>query len=163
MPLVEFLRETRTSTSSRIRFRSRSQTYFATSRKAHSTPLPAAPSSASRKVVCRRSETTPSRVLEATSSSLGCYGLNRFGMMEADPLIVQAQTKLAGSAVNTSCDGRQLEAAPQVRDDRGGPSIASTPSSLTTARSRGAGGVSRRGHQVIIAKVTPEDEMQKIA
>jgi DeoR family ulaG and ulaABCDEF operon transcriptional repressor len=24
----------------------------------------------------------------------GCYGLNRFGMMEADPLIVQAQTKL---------------------------------------------------------------------
>ena len=25
---------------------------------------------------------------------VGCYGLNRFGMMEADPLIVQAQTKL---------------------------------------------------------------------
>src|SRR5690606_30418515 len=24
----------------------------------------------------------------------GCYGLNRFGIMEADPLIVQAQTKL---------------------------------------------------------------------
>jgi DeoR family transcriptional regulator, ulaG and ulaABCDEF operon transcriptional repressor len=24
----------------------------------------------------------------------GCYGLNRFGLMEADPLIVQAQTKL---------------------------------------------------------------------
>ena len=24
----------------------------------------------------------------------GCYGLNRFGMMEADPLIVQAQTRL---------------------------------------------------------------------
>jgi len=24
----------------------------------------------------------------------GCYGLNRFGMMEADPLIVQAETKL---------------------------------------------------------------------
>jgi DeoR family ulaG and ulaABCDEF operon transcriptional repressor len=28
----------------------------------------------------------------------GCYGLNRFGLMEADPLIVQAQLKLLGRA-----------------------------------------------------------------
>ncbi len=40
----------------------------------------------------------------------GCYGINRFGMMEADPLIVQAQTKLLkrSEEVIVMADSRKL-------------------------------------------------------
>ena len=32
-----------------------------------------------------------------------CFGLNRFGMMENDPLIVQSQSRLMASAGEASC------------------------------------------------------------
>ena len=111
----------------------------------------------------RRSRTTPSRTSGATSCSWAATGSNRFGMMEADPLIVQAQTKLLKRSehVIVMADSSKLrrKSAMIVR-----ASTASTPSSPTTApRPRSSRTSSSAGIKVIVAKVTEEDELKKLA
>jgi len=94
---------------------------------------------------------------------VGCYGLNRFGMMEADPLIVQAQTKLLKRCehVIVMADSSKLRRKSAmivagldriqtiVTDD------GARPEELEDFRTAGI--------KVIVAKVLPEDEMKKIA
>jgi DeoR family ulaG and ulaABCDEF operon transcriptional repressor len=94
---------------------------------------------------------------------VGCYGLNRFGMMEADPLIVQAQTKLLKRSehVIVMADSSKLRRKSSmvvagldrintiVTDD------GAKPEELEDFRTAGI--------KVIVAKVLPEDEMKKIA
>jgi DeoR/GlpR family transcriptional regulator of sugar metabolism len=94
---------------------------------------------------------------------VGCYGLNRFGMMEADPLIVQAQTKLLKRCehVIVMADSSKLRRKSAmivagldriqtiVTDD------GARPEELEDFRSAGI--------KVIVAKVLPEDELKKIA
>jgi DeoR family ulaG and ulaABCDEF operon transcriptional repressor len=94
---------------------------------------------------------------------VGCYGLNRFGMMEADPLIVQAQTKLLKRSehVIVMADSSKLRRKSSmivagldrintiVTDD------GARPEELEDFRAAGI--------KVIVAQVLPEDEMKKIA
>jgi DeoR family ulaG and ulaABCDEF operon transcriptional repressor len=94
---------------------------------------------------------------------VGCYGLNRFGMMEADPLIVQAQTKLLKRCehVIVMADSSKLRRKSAmivagldriqtiVTDD------GARPEELEDFRTAGI--------KVIVAKVLPEDAMKKIA
>ena len=94
---------------------------------------------------------------------VGCYGLNRFGMMEADPLIVQAQTKLLKRSehVIVMADSSKLRRKSSmivvgldrintiVTDD------SARPEELEDFRAAGI--------KVIVAQVLPEDEMKKIA
>jgi len=94
---------------------------------------------------------------------VGCYGLNRFGMMETDPLIVQAQTKLLKRSehVIVMADSSKLRRKSSmivvgldrihtiVTDD------GARPEELEDFRTAGI--------QVIVAQVLPEDEMKKIA
>src|SRR5688572_29056713 len=94
---------------------------------------------------------------------VGCYGLNRFGMMEADPLIVQAQTKLLKRSEHVivmadSSKLRRKSAMIVAGLDRINTIVTddgARPEELEDFRSAGI--------KVIVAKVTPEDEMKKIA
>jgi DeoR family transcriptional regulator, ulaG and ulaABCDEF operon transcriptional repressor len=94
---------------------------------------------------------------------VGCYGLNRFGMMEADPLIVQAHTKLLKRSEHVvvmadSSKLRRKSAMIVAGLDRINTIVTddgAKPEELEDFRSAGI--------QVIVAAVTPEDEMQKIA
>jgi DeoR family ulaG and ulaABCDEF operon transcriptional repressor len=94
---------------------------------------------------------------------VGCYGLNRFGMMEADPLIVQAQTKLLKRSEHVivmadSSKLRRKSAMIVVGLDRINTIVTddgARPEELEDFRAAGI--------NVIVAKVLPEDEMKKIA
>jgi len=94
---------------------------------------------------------------------VGCYGLNRFGMMEADPLIVQAQTKLLKRSehVIVMADSSKLRRKSSmivVGLDRINTIVTddgARPEELEDFRTAGI--------KVIVAKVTPEDEIKKIA
>ena len=79
------------STSSPIRFRSRPS---CSRPAAIASRCRAARSSASRTSCSSPFENDTIESFWGNKLFIGCYGLNRFGMMEADPLIVQAQTKL---------------------------------------------------------------------
>jgi len=92
----------------------------------------------------------------------GCYGINRFGMMEADPLIVQAQTKLLkrSEEVIVMADSRKLR-------QRSAMIVAALDriSTLITddgARDEELDVFRTAGIKVLIAKVTEEDQ-QKLA
>ena len=94
---------------------------------------------------------------------VGCYGLNRFGMMEADPLIVQAQTKLLKRSehVIVMADSSKLR--------RKSAMIVAGLDRINTivtddgARSEELEDFQAAGIKVIVAKVTEEDEMKKLA
>jgi len=94
---------------------------------------------------------------------VGCYGLNRFGMMEADPLIVQAQTKLLKRSEHVivmadSSKLRRKSAMIVAGLDRINTIVTddgARPEELEDFRSAGI--------KVIVAKVTDEDEIKKIA
>ncbi len=94
---------------------------------------------------------------------VGCYGLNRFGMMEADPLIVQAQTKLLKRSEHVivmadSSKLRRKSAMIVAGLDRINTIVTddgARPEELEDFRSAGI--------KVLVAKVLPEDEMKKIA
>jgi len=94
---------------------------------------------------------------------VGCYGLNRFGMMEADPLIVQAQTKLLKRSehVIVMADSSKLRRKSSmivVGLDRINTIVTddgARPEELEDFRAAGI--------KVIVAQVLPEDEMKKIA
>ena len=94
---------------------------------------------------------------------VGCYGLNRFGMMEVDPLIVQAQTKLLKRSehVIVMADSSKLR--------RKSAMIVAGLDRINTivtddgAKAEELEDFRSAGIKVIIAKVTPEDELQKIA
>ena len=94
---------------------------------------------------------------------VGCYGLNRFGMMEADPLIVQAQTKLLKRSEHVivmadSSKLRRKSAMIVAGLDRINTIVTddgARPDELEDFRNAGI--------NVIVAKVTSEDELQKIA
>jgi len=94
---------------------------------------------------------------------VGCYGLNRFGMMEADPLIVQAQTKLLKRSEHVivmadSSKLRRKSAMIVAGLDRINTIVTddgARPEELDDFRSAGI--------NVIVATVTAEDEMKKIA
>ncbi len=94
---------------------------------------------------------------------VGCYGLNRFGMMEADPLIVQAQTKLIKRSEHVivmadSSKLRRKSAMIVAGLDRINTIVTddgARPEELEDFRSAGI--------KVLVAKVLPEDEMKKIA
>ena len=94
---------------------------------------------------------------------VGCYGLNRFGMMEADPLIVQAQTKLLKRSEHVivmadSSKLRRKSAMIVAGLDRINTIVTddgAKPEELEDFRGAGI--------KVIVAKVTEEDEMKKLA
>jgi len=94
---------------------------------------------------------------------VGCYGLNRFGMMEADPLVVQAQTKLLKRSehVIVMADSSKLR--------RKSSMIVASLDRINTivtddgARADELDDFRNAGIKVIVAKVTAEDEMKKIA
>jgi len=94
---------------------------------------------------------------------VGCYGLNRFGMMEADPLIVQAQTKLLKRSEHVivmadSSKLRRKSAMIVAGLDRINTIVTddgAKPEELEEFQSAGI--------KVIVAKVTEEDELKKLA
>jgi DeoR family transcriptional regulator, ulaG and ulaABCDEF operon transcriptional repressor len=93
----------------------------------------------------------------------GCYGINRFGMMEADPLIVQAQTKLLkrSEEVIVMADSRKLQ-------QRSAMIVAALDriSTLITddgAREEELEVFRSAGIKVMIAQVSDEDTQQKLA
>jgi DeoR family ulaG and ulaABCDEF operon transcriptional repressor len=94
---------------------------------------------------------------------VGCYGLNRFGMMEADPLIVQAQTKLLKRSehVIVMADSSKLR--------RKSAMIVAGLDRINTivtddgAKAEELEDFRNAGIKVIVAKVTDEDEMKKLA
>ena len=94
---------------------------------------------------------------------VGCYGLNRFGMMEADPLIVQAQTKLLKRSehVIVMADSSKLR--------RKSAMIVAGLDRINTivtddgAKAEELEDFRSAGIKVIVAKVTEEDEMKKLA
>jgi DeoR family ulaG and ulaABCDEF operon transcriptional repressor len=93
----------------------------------------------------------------------GCYGLNRFGIMEADPLIVQAQTKLLKRTEDVivmadSSKLRQKSAMIVTGLDRISTIITddgAKPEELDVFKAAGI--------KVIVASVSAEDELQKLA
>ncbi len=94
---------------------------------------------------------------------VGCYGLNRFGMMEADPLIVQAQTKLLKRSEHVivmadSSKLRRKSAMIVAGLDRINTIVTDdgrAPEELEDFRNAGHQGDRRQGHG--------RDEMKKIA
>src|SRR5690348_16850571 len=94
---------------------------------------------------------------------VGCYGLNRFGMMEADPLIVQAQTKLLKRSehVIVMADSSKLR--------RKSAMIVAGLDRINTivtddgARPEELEGFRAAGIKALVAKVTGADEMKKRA
>jgi DeoR family ulaG and ulaABCDEF operon transcriptional repressor len=93
----------------------------------------------------------------------GCYGLNRFGIMEADPLIVQAQTKLLKRTEHVvvmadSSKLRQKSAMIVTGLDR-----ISTIVTDDGAQPEELEGFRSMGITVIVAQVSEEDMLQKTA
>jgi DeoR family transcriptional regulator, ulaG and ulaABCDEF operon transcriptional repressor len=93
----------------------------------------------------------------------GCYGINRFGMMEADPLIVQAQTKLLKRTeeVIVMADSSKLR-------QKSAMIVASLDRIATVITDDGARAeeldvFKAAGIKVIVAKVTEADAPQKSA
>lgn len=94
---------------------------------------------------------------------LGCYGINRFGLMEADPLIVQAQQKLLKRAdrLIVLADSRKLRQRSSmivVGLDRVSTLVTddgALPEELELFHERGI--------EVIIAKVEAEDQQRAAA
>jgi DeoR family ulaG and ulaABCDEF operon transcriptional repressor len=94
---------------------------------------------------------------------MGCYGINRFGIMEADPLIVQAQTKLLKrtEVVVVMADSSKLRRKSSmivVSLDR-----ISTVVTDEDARPEELEIFKAAGINVIIAKVGEEDTLQSLA
>jgi DeoR family ulaG and ulaABCDEF operon transcriptional repressor len=93
----------------------------------------------------------------------GCYGLNRFGIMEADPLVVQAQTKLLKRTEDVivmadSSKLRQKSAMIVTGLDR-----ISTIITDDGARPEELEAFKAAGIKVLIATVGEEDGLQKLA
>jgi DeoR family ulaG and ulaABCDEF operon transcriptional repressor len=93
----------------------------------------------------------------------GCYGLNRFGIMEADPLVVQAQTKLLKRTEDVivmadSSKLRQKSAMIVTGLDRISTIVTddgAKPEELDVFKAAGI--------KVIVASVSSQDEFQKLA
>ncbi len=93
----------------------------------------------------------------------GCYGLNRFGMMEADPLIVQAQTKLLKRTEHVivmadSSKLRRKSAMIVAGLDRIATIITDEDAKAEELEPFNAAGI-----EVIIAKVGEQDQVEKLA
>ncbi len=93
----------------------------------------------------------------------GCYGLNRFGIMEADPLIVQAQTKLLKRTedVVVMADSSKLRRKSAMIVT--GLDRISTLVTDDGARPEELEVFKAAGIKVIVAKVSEEDARQKLA
>ena len=93
----------------------------------------------------------------------GCYGINRFGLMEADPLIVQGQMKLLKRSehVIAMADSSKLRRSSAMI-------VAALDQISTLITDEGATAeelatFERTGIKVIVAKVSADDELQKLA
>ncbi|HEY5806349.1 MAG TPA: DeoR/GlpR family DNA-binding transcription regulator [Povalibacter sp.] len=93
----------------------------------------------------------------------GCFGLNRFGLMEADPLIVQAQTKLLkrSEEVIVMADSRKLRQKSAMIVT--GLDRISTIITDEGAREDELEVFRTAGIKVVIAKVTEADGQQQLA
>jgi DeoR family transcriptional regulator, ulaG and ulaABCDEF operon transcriptional repressor len=93
----------------------------------------------------------------------GCYGINRFGIMEADPLIVQAQTKLLKRTedVIVMADSSKLRRKSSMIV--AGLDRISTVVTDEDARPEELEIFKAAGINVIIAKVGEEDTLQNLA
>jgi len=93
----------------------------------------------------------------------GCYGVNRFGIMEADPLIVQAQTKMLKRTehVVVMADSSKLRQKSSMIVT--GLDRISTIITDEGARPEELEPFTAAGIEVIVAKVIEEDELQKLA
>jgi DeoR family ulaG and ulaABCDEF operon transcriptional repressor len=93
----------------------------------------------------------------------GCFGLNRFGIMEADPLIVQAQTKLLKRTedVVVMADSSKLRRKSSMIV--AGLERISTVVTDEDARPEELKVFKAAGINVIIAKVGEEDRLQNLA
>jgi DeoR family ulaG and ulaABCDEF operon transcriptional repressor len=94
---------------------------------------------------------------------VGCYGLNRFGMMEADPLIVQAQTKLLKRSEHVivmadSSKLRRKSAMIVAGLDRINTIVTDDGAKHEELEEFRSAGI-----KVVIAKVMAEDELEKSA
>jgi DeoR family ulaG and ulaABCDEF operon transcriptional repressor len=94
---------------------------------------------------------------------VSCYGLNRFGIMEADPLIVQAQTKLLRRSEHV------IVMADSTKLRRKSAMIVAGLDRINTiitddgASSEELDDFRKAGIKVIVASVMPEDVGEKIA
>ena len=93
----------------------------------------------------------------------GCYGINRFGMMEADPLIVQAQTKLLKRTedVIVMADSSKLRQKSAMIVT--GLERISTLITDDGAKPEELDVLKAAGIKVIVATVSEEDGLQKLA
>lgn len=93
----------------------------------------------------------------------GCYGLNRFGMMEADPLIVQAQTKLLKRTqhVVVMADSSKLRRKSSMIV--AGLDRIATIVTDDGARPEELEEFASAGIRIIVAKVLEADEVKKLA
>lgn len=93
----------------------------------------------------------------------GCYGVNRFGIMEADPLIVQAQTKMLKRTehVVVMADSSKLRQKSSMIVT--GLDRLSTIITDEGARPEELEPFAAAGIEVIVAKVAEDDELQKLA
>lgn len=93
----------------------------------------------------------------------GCFGLNRFGIMEADPLVVQAQTKLLKRTedVVVMADSSKLRRKSSMIV--AGLDCISTVITDEDARPEELEVFKAAGIHVIVAKVGKEDTLQNLA
>ncbi len=77
----------------------------------------------------------------------GCYGLNRFGIMEADPLMVQAQTKLLKRTEDVIVMADSSKLRQKSRDDRHGAGADLHHHHRRRRETRRVGSVQGGGHQ----------------
>jgi DeoR family ulaG and ulaABCDEF operon transcriptional repressor len=93
----------------------------------------------------------------------GCYGINRFGIMEADPLIVQAQTKLLKRTedVIVMADSSKLRRKSSMIV--AGLDRISTLVTDEDARPEELEVFKAAGINVIVAKVADDDALQNLA
>jgi DeoR family ulaG and ulaABCDEF operon transcriptional repressor len=93
----------------------------------------------------------------------GCYGLNRFGIMEADPLIVQAQTKLLKRTehVVVMADSSKLRRKSAMIV--AGLERISTIITDDGARQEELEPFTAAGIRVIIANVSEQDQLKELA
>ena len=94
---------------------------------------------------------------------VSCYGLNRFGIMEADPLIVQAQTKLLKRTedVIVMADSSKLRQKSAMIDT--GLERISTIITDDGAKPEELEVFKAAGIKVIVASVSQDDGLQKLA
>jgi DeoR family ulaG and ulaABCDEF operon transcriptional repressor len=93
----------------------------------------------------------------------GCYGINRFGMMEADPLIVQAQTKLLSRTEDVIVMADSSKLRQKSAMIVAGLNRISTVITDDGARPDELEALRSAGIKVIVAKVTEGDAQQKSA